>query len=662
VDTDGVSSGDHSGDDLNRLVTLTERKHELWDRLTECEDEELRNELIDQLTAYREELARLRATISLGLDEPATTAKPAIEAPQPPHSVGETLRSSLLLPPEELAVTTLPSPVPMEKDPSGVEDQRHVSGHVANEPGAPTVTSTDRMDPERVAPSPTEPAQRTEEGLPVSGAAVATEADSGVDAPSGLNGPHRSASGAYQDLERVRPRHTRSFPIFATLIAIGAVAATAWLVFVRPGGSTDTPESQTETTVNLNTEVSAVDQIRAVLDGLGYGSVVLEERSGTIYLGGIVGSESDRNAVIGATQALTRGMPLDSGSLTIGTALEGTSEQVGDGLTDSSQQPVVEAPVTSGPYVEATLDGKDFVLAGVVPSGELAGQLLRAAEIAYSPNVRSELVVDEQLDAVDWLSRGPDAIVLLPMIIDGQILIADGQVEVSGRSPDEAGVERLQGALSQTTGLPVVVRDMEVANLQPPTYVIAADAGVVGLEGRVPSEEIRDMLVEGAVAAYGEDNVSDRITVDPTVYPSLWMYSAGPLMQAMSTFPDYELHIDGMAFSGFINGGVTFESNSATFSGNYAEVLDVGVGVLTRDPSLQLVIEGHTDNLGSDEANLALSQLRADAVRDYFIANGIDPSRLTAVGLGETEPVVSNDTAEGRARNRRIQYVLSTSS
>jgi outer membrane protein OmpA-like peptidoglycan-associated protein len=155
--------------------------------------------------------------------------------------------------------------------------------------------------------------------------------------------------------------------------------------------------------------------------------------------------------------------------------------------------------------------------------------------------------------------------------------------------------------------------------------------------------------------------VEDQIIVDPNVYPSLWMYSGGPLLQAMSTFPDYELRIDGTAFSGFINGGVTFESGSAIFSGNYSQVLDVGVSVLTRDPSLRLVIEGHTDDRGSDAGNLALSQLRAEAVRDYFIANGIDASRLTAIGVGEAEPVVPNDSEEGRARNRRIQYVLTTS-
>ncbi|MEA2011313.1 MAG: OmpA family protein, partial [Actinomycetota bacterium] len=455
------------------------------------------------------------------------------------------------------------------------------------------------------------------------------------------------------------PDHARRKPllIVAILAAVGAVAVVGWLVLLRPSGPTEITEAAT--TVTIDAAATPVDQIRAVLDGLGYGSVLVEERVGTVHLAGVLGSDRDRSAAVAASQALAGDMMLDSSGLTIGGEEDPTDPPASETDSDDQQSFVDSTPV-DGPYVEATLDGKDFVLAGVVPSAALATSYMRAAEVAYAPYVRSELVVDEQLDTADWLARGPNAIILLPMIVDGKLLISNDHVQVSGRSPDEAGVERLSGALGQITGLPVVVGDMEVMSLQPPSYVIAADAGVVELGGQVPTQEIRDMLVEGAVAAYGTGNVTDHITVDETVHPSLWMYSGGPLLQAMSTFPDYELRIDGTAFSGFINGGVDFESGSAVFSGDYAQTLDVGVSVLTRDPSLQLVIEGHTDDRGFAESNRALSQLRAEAVRDYFIINGIDPSRLTAIGIGEAEPVVSNGTEAGRARNRRIQYVLST--
>ena len=320
---------------------------------------------------------------------------------------------------------------------------------------------------------------------------------------------------------------------------------------------------------------------------------------------------------------------------------------------------VAPAPV-DGPFVEATLTENKLMLSGLVPSATLAGDYLRAAEVAYSPNVRSELIVDEQLPSVDWLVSGPEAIVLLPMITDGTIRISDGQVVVSGRAPTMEGVQQLENALGETTSLPVMVGEVTITELEPPALLLSADEDRVELAGRLPTEELRALLVEGATAAYGEGNVDDQVIVEPGVYPSLWMYNSGPLLGALSVFPAYELRIDGTAFSGFINGGVTFEPGSAEFSGAYAEVLDVGVGVLTRDRSLQLAIEGHTDSDGSDQTNLELSQQRADAVMAYFIANGIAPERLTAVGKGESEPVVPNDTDEGRARNRRIRYVLTS--
>ncbi len=346
----------------------------------------------------------------------------------------------------------------------------------------------------------------------------------------------------------------------------------------------------------------------------------------------------------------------DDGS---GDRAEADEPDAGDTGNELAPAAPEERPV-DGPYVQATLVGPDFSLDGVVPSVSLAGGLLQSAEIAFSPFVRSTLTVDEQLDEVDWLAAGPQAIVLLPMITDGSLLISDGRVEVSGRSPSTERVDRLQAALAQVTGLPVEVGAMEITGLAPPDLLLTAASGRVVLSGRLPSEELRQAMVAGAVAAYGEENVDDEISVDAGVFTSLWMYTGDQLLRAMSAFPEYELRVEGTAFSGLINGGVTFETGSAEFSGNYAEVLDVGVAVLTRDQSLQLVIEGHTDSVGPDDVNLDLSQRRAEAVLNYFVENGISEARLTAVGKGETEPVVSNDTPEGQARNRRIVYLLTS--
>jgi outer membrane protein OmpA-like peptidoglycan-associated protein len=88
-------------------------------------------------------------------------------------------------------------------------------------------------------------------------------------------------------------------------------------------------------------------------------------------------------------------------------------------------------------------------------------------------------------------------------------------------------------------------------------------------------------------------------------------------------------------------------------------ILDAVVDIIKSNPSIAKIrIEGHTDSKGTDAYNDALSQRRANAVREYLIAHGVESSRLVAVGYGEKRPVDTNDTAEGRARNRRVEFTI----
>jgi outer membrane protein OmpA-like peptidoglycan-associated protein len=88
-------------------------------------------------------------------------------------------------------------------------------------------------------------------------------------------------------------------------------------------------------------------------------------------------------------------------------------------------------------------------------------------------------------------------------------------------------------------------------------------------------------------------------------------------------------------------------------------VLDAAVSVLENHPELSLVrIEGHTDGHGKADYNLGLSKRRAKAVRLYLMQHGIGPDRLQSDGFGSSRPIASNDTTEGRARNRRVEMVI----
>jgi OOP family OmpA-OmpF porin len=104
-------------------------------------------------------------------------------------------------------------------------------------------------------------------------------------------------------------------------------------------------------------------------------------------------------------------------------------------------------------------------------------------------------------------------------------------------------------------------------------------------------------------------------------------------------------------------GGAQFDFNRAEIKPAGRDVLDGAVKVLRDNPSLHVVVEGHTDSIGSDAYNQKLSERRAKAVRDYLVRQGIDPSRITTRGYGKSRPVATNATEEGRAQNRRADIV-----
>jgi outer membrane protein OmpA-like peptidoglycan-associated protein len=105
-------------------------------------------------------------------------------------------------------------------------------------------------------------------------------------------------------------------------------------------------------------------------------------------------------------------------------------------------------------------------------------------------------------------------------------------------------------------------------------------------------------------------------------------------------------------------GGVQFASGTADLSAAARESLARFSGVVASYPDLRFRIEGHTDNTGSVETNEALSLRRAIAVRDYLISQGLAASSTDVAGLGPSRPIDDNETAEGRARNRRVEIVI----
>ena len=165
-------------------------------------------------------------------------------------------------------------------------------------------------------------------------------------------------------------------------------------------------------------------------------------------------------------------------------------------------------------------------------------------------------------------------------------------------------------------------------------YVVLS-RGKLYLRGEMPSQAHVDGAVATLEQLMGEGNVIPEYVVNPET--------------------DFEI---GQPSDVFIEDTVLFAFASAEIAPDFYPLLGLGVTLMQLQDTVTIEFYGHTDSVGSDETNMALSQARVDAAKGFLVAQGIDPDRITAIGRGETEPVADNDTAEGRQFNRRVEIVI----
>lgn len=358
----------------------------------------------------------------------------------------------------------------------------------------------------------------------------------------------------------------------------------------------------------------------------------------------------------------------DDGDGSGDTAETETDEETGGdpGDAESDVGPLNPLPAPSaGPYVSATLNldaapgNGMMVLTGRVPNQEIAVAVTQAAELSYAPFVESNLEIDETLDPAPWLAVAPVVIGLIPSVTDGTIMVADQRIQVAARSPNPEYLANLQGALTLLgQGTPVELVETRITDLTPPLFTARVDGETITLDGFVPSQEIIALLVGGAEAAYGAEQVTNNLTVNEETYRSFWMQTIPGVFQLFRAFPSYEFTVEDGQFSGRIQGGVNFAADSTEITAQAAQALDIGVAVLARDISIGMLVIGHTDDQGPEAYNDRLSTARSQSVIDYFIAAGIDQSRLVSAGAGESQPIADNTTPEGRAQNRRVEFTF----
>jgi OmpA-OmpF porin, OOP family len=362
------------------------------------------------------------------------------------------------------------------------------------------------------------------------------------------------------------------------------------------------------------------------------------------------------------------------------------------------------------PFVwSAERDVVRVTLSGSSPLPAIKGKLLDAA--------RADLGGVEVVDQTN-LSRGAPprfddaALLLLEQVArlkDGKLTISDGKVSLSGMARDLGGREAIAAALKNLPeGFSVASNEIKA-----PPYIFQAYKDPVAvtltLTGYVPDNSARNAIVAAAGRKFLSEKVVDNLKISLGA-PAGFAAAVVPALGALSRLStgtlvvsDREVKLSGDAFyeaapgqvrnnlvkdfpQGWqlkadisvkpaaapvdasvcqqlfsellAKGTIRFESGHSTIDQDSAGLLDRLIEIALRCPTTNIEIAGHTDADGDSTANQALSEKRAQAVVDYLTKAGLPAGRFTAIGYGSTQPVAANDTDDGKAKNRRIEFVV----
>lgn len=292
---------------------------------------------------------------------------------------------------------------------------------------------------------------------------------------------------------------------------------------------------------------------------------------------------------------------------------------------------------------------------------------------------------------------------------DGKITLSDTAVSLTGMAREIGSREAILAALRN---LPEGYSVKENAIKAPP-YVFRANkdpvANTVTLEGYVPDNNVHAAIVAAVGRKFFAEKLVDNLKASagaPQGFQNAVVAALGALSRVSTgslMLSDREVRLSGDALyavaadqiRGSIGGElpqgwgvkadvsvkpvasavdptvcqqlffellgkakIRFDSGRATIDRDSMGLLDKLIETALRCPTANIEVAGHTDSDGDNTANMALSEKRAQAVSDYLIKAGLPPDRLRAVGYGSSQPVAANDTDDGKAKNRRIDFVV----
>jgi outer membrane protein OmpA-like peptidoglycan-associated protein len=259
---------------------------------------------------------------------------------------------------------------------------------------------------------------------------------------------------------------------------------------------------------------------------------------------------------------------------------------------------------------------------------------------------------------------------------------------IEARNAQDAAVAR--DVVAGVDGVRRVTTRVAAAAVRTPAWVSARveAGGLLRLDGTVPGGGDRDAIVAAAGRHTGTITVSETVAGSPALAGFAALVAGMPRTGALGvrlrgddlslsgTAPDERartwLAAAGRATGAAVTGDVrvpalqprldrlppvSFESGGATLTAPARAALQDTAALLAAYPSARLRVEGHTDGLGAAAVNLTLSHARAAAVRDFLTGEGTESDRLSVHAFGETRPLVPDDSAAHRARNRRVELI-----
>jgi len=311
-------------------------------------------------------------------------------------------------------------------------------------------------------------------------------------------------------------------------------------------------------------------------------------------------------------------------------------------------------PVVEDASVEVDEDHSDDDDDDDDESGDVA--LLPDDEPA-TPEPVEEAPAEDQVPAlptnvVEIMAANPNLSVISDLLAQerlDQALLADGPFTVLAPSNDaitNAAASDTTLSVLETSRTEVLAYHVILGSFTPDELIDLArgsrSAEIITLQGEPLNLSLdgTNVIINGATMIVGDPELSDNgnvYTIDNVLVPPV---------TALNTL----VGLDPILFA---TGSAEIQPGSFATLDQFIEVLQ-GTGV-------NVSIEGHTDNTGDPVLNQTLSQNRARSVLNYLVANGIDESRLTATGFGPSNPIADNESDEGRALNRRIEFALDAS-